>query len=123
MHFIIDGISLLMMLPDVAGGHDDFMGCIVHGYTKQNAEAARRLLVSDTPDTESRRVMLYVCPECGDIGSGAYTVRVEKHTEKYIWKDFVYENGYDEARPLESIGPFSFDGASYEQIIQSTSSI
>jgi hypothetical protein len=121
--YFIEGNSLLKTLTDVTGGHGDLMGSIVRGYPKQNAEAARRLLVIDAPDTESGRVLLYICPECGDVGCGAYTVRVEKHSDKYVWKDFAYENGYEEARPLESIGPFSFDGENYEQVIQSASSL
>jgi len=104
--FCTDGNSLLKTLTDVAGGHGDLMGCIVRDYQKQNAETARRLLVIDAPDTESGRVLLYICPECGDIGCGAYTVRVEKRSDKYVWKDFAYENGYEEARSIEPVGLF-----------------
>ena len=57
------------------------------------------MLVSQaSPDSESGRVLLYICPECGDIGCGAYSVRIEKTDAGYTWGDFAYENGYEEPR-------------------------
>jgi hypothetical protein len=48
---------------------------------------------------------IYICPECGDIGCGAYCCKIEKINGMYIWKDFSYENNFEEARIINNISP------------------
>ena len=115
--FLIDGESLLQTLVKIDGGHSDFMGCFVKGFAEPAAKAAAMLLSQATPDSASGRVLLYVCPECGDIGCGAYAVRIEKTNIGYSWGDFAYENGYEESRVIEGVGPFFFERSNYESAI------
>lgn len=67
--------------------------------------------------------MIYVCPECGDIGCGAITLTITKHENYFIWQDFCYENDYDqELTDFDSFaktGPFYFKETSYRALIDS----
>jgi len=112
--FLIEGESLLHALLKVDGGHSDFMGCFVKGFPDQNHRAIAKLMLQADPDTERGGVLLYICPECGDIGCGAYSTRVTKTDAGYTWEDFAYENGYEEPRAIEGIGPFIFAQDAYE---------
>ena len=119
--FLVDGQSLLQALAKIDGGHADFMGCLVKGFPEQNKAAAASLLLSEPPNTESGRVLLYICPECGDIGCGAYSTKISKVNSAYVWESFAYENGYEEPRIIESFEPLCFDASEYEKaILQAT---
>lgn len=115
--FLIDEVSLLHTLVKIDGGHGDFMGCFVKGFTEAAAKAVAMLVAQAPPDSESGRVLLYICPECGDIGCGAYAVRIMKTDSGYSWDDFAYENGYEEPRVIEGVGPFFFERSAYESAI------
>ena len=93
------------------------MGCMVSGFDTENAKAAAKLTLRSKPETESGQVLIYICPECGDIGCGAYSVLVEKREDKYVWRRFCYENGYEAVRVLDNAGPFYFDELNYESAI------
>lgn len=93
------------------------MGCFVKGFAKPTAKAVAMLVSQALPNSESGRVLLYICPECGDIGCGAYSVRIEKTDTGYSWGDFAYENGYEEPHIIEGVGPFFFERSAYESAI------
>jgi len=76
--------------------------------------ALKKLMLKEKPDTDRGGVLLYVCPECGDIGCGAYSVLVKKNDAGYVWESFAYENGYEEPQPIENVGPFLFSAEAYE---------
>lgn len=44
---------------------------------------------------DSKRIMVYGCPECADIGCGSITCKLEEKSDRIIWRDFGYENGVD----------------------------
>lgn len=71
------------------------------------------------PELETGRTCFYVCPECGDIGCGAITAKIEVTEKNVIWKDFGYENNYSEPdlTDYKEIGPFTFDKKQYLEII------
>jgi hypothetical protein len=121
--FQIDGESLLHILVREDGGHSDFMGVFVMGFPDSQADTARQLRLQAVPSSGSGRVLLYICPECGDIGCGVYSAKVARNQETYTWSDFVYENGYEDPRPLERIGPFVFIASQYEAAIASASAL
>ncbi len=121
--FHIDGESLLCILARENGGHSDFMGAIVQGHPNSQASVASQLRLQSTSSPDSGRVLLYICPECGDIGCGAYSAKVSRDQGTYTWGDFTYENGYEDPRPLEMVGPFAFDACQYEAAIASASSL
>ena len=112
--FVVDEASLLDSLVKSDGGHGDFMGCFVRGFSTANERKKDQLTGAGEPDTEDGRYLLYVCPECGDVGCGAYAARIRVTGETTEWYDFAYENGYEPARILTSVGPFSFTRRDYD---------
>lgn len=115
--FTIDGKSLLAELVSKAGGHGDFLGCFARGWDSLNKHSLKQLLLQEPPETESGRSLIYVCPECADIGCGAYGCKITKVGEAYIWSEFAYENGYEEPEPIKEIGPFKFSVTEYENVV------
>jgi hypothetical protein len=86
-----------------------------------NSESVEVFLQKRPPDLENGRVMLFVCPECGDIGCGAITMQINKKNNEYIWSLFAYENDYDpgmtDYESYKAVGPFRFSAEQYEQAI------
>ena len=115
--FLVNGSSMLAELGRRSGGHSDLMGCLAKGPVQFKTETVSRLRAAASPDTETGRVILYLCPECGDIGCGAYTVVVERDGATYVWRSFAYENGYEAAALVEDIGPFRFESQQYDAAI------
>ncbi|EMM98387.1 hypothetical protein LEP1GSC035_2773 [Leptospira noguchii str. 2007001578] len=92
------------------------MGCFVKGF--DNLDIYKELLLLQLPKTDSGRSLIYICPECGDIGCGAYTCKITLDSSKYIWSNFAYENGYEEPYLMTNIESIFFDKIEYEKIIQ-----
>lgn len=59
--------------------------------------------------------MLYVCPECGDIGCGAITVNILDLGDRIVWRDFAYETNYGVTEEYSNIKPIEIDRQSYFQ--------
>lgn len=114
--FLIDGQSLLEMLVRHAGGHADFMGCLVSGYAKECRRVTSMLL--DTTCKAGKHVLLYLCPECGDIGCGAYSALVRCDGESYVWESFAYQTSESDVEPVAALGPFCFDADRYAAAIR-----
>ncbi len=111
--FIVSGQSLgqLFGLPDF-----DLIGAF--GWTDNKEYENKQIhefLGLTKPELESGRTCFYVCPECGDIGCGAITAKIEVTEKNVIWKDFGYENNYSEPdlTDYKEIGPFTFDKKQY----------
>lgn len=121
--FLVNDESLLARLVEIHGGHGDFMGCFVRGFPEAIAEAVSELMLEVHASASSRRVGIYVCPECGDIGCGRYSVKVERHDDEVNWSDFAYENGYEDPWILEGLGPFRFESSQYELAIRQAADI
>lgn len=115
--FTIDGISLLETIINATGGYKGFLGCFARGWANLNEHSMKQLLLRESPETESGRSLIYVCPECADIGCGAYCCKITKSGDTYVWSDFAYENGYEEPYPIEGLGPFEFSADNYEKVI------
>ena len=114
--FLINGESLLLRLIAIAGGHDDFMGCFVRGFGAVTDSILSEISPSSS-DFRPRRVGLYICPECGDIGCGRFSVLIERTADAVVWKEFAYENGYEALRLIEGLGPFRFEADKYKQAV------
>jgi hypothetical protein len=70
-------------------------------------------------DLESGRVMLYVCPACGDIGCGAITCNIIDKGDKIIWSNFDFENGDDGVTAeYKHIEPIVFSRQNYFKAFQ-----
>lgn len=115
--FLVDDISLLQQLSKASAGHEDFMGCFVRGFPEANLAKKKALLALSPAETEDGRVLVYVCPECGDIGCGAYAVKVRAVDGFVEWSKFAYVNGYEPPSPIDSVGTFMFDQSEYENVI------
>lgn len=117
--FVVNGQSLYDLLK-VA--ERDMVGCFWNETPESNEENANNFLLNGSSDIDNGRVMLYVCPECGDIGCGAITIKITKSSDGYVWSDFAYENNYDTAMTdrdsYKNIGPFIFAAKQYEKIIE-----
>lgn len=111
------------MLVKADGGHGDFAGCIIQGHLAANREAASRLLLELSPDSESGRVRLYICPECDDIACGAYSGRIAGNDDLFVWSDFVFENGYEPPRAVTGGGPFRFRREDYIESLRAASAL
>ena len=116
--FTVDGESLLNMILKGFGGHYDFMGCFVRGWSRLNEFSKKQLLLISPPETNSGRCLLYVCPECADIGCGAFGCKISKESDYFIWRDFAYENDYEEPDLISDVGPFKFNAKEYKEIIE-----
>jgi hypothetical protein len=89
-----------------------------------NARITEQLLAREPSPLESGRVPVLVCEECGDVGCGAFTVRILRDGETVRWTDWAYENGREPAGPVEwptRPGDFLFELDSYEQVIRDAS--
>jgi hypothetical protein len=78
-------------------------------------------LLNEPADFPNDRRSLYVCPECGDLGCGALSAVIENVDNQIIWRDFGYQNNYEDIVHLDSyrdIGPFVFEAAEYESVIR-----
>lgn len=92
------------------------VSCLGWFEPEENVKAVRRLLLEEPADLPNNRRTLYVCPECGDIGCGAVSLVVERAGDKVVWRDFGYENNYEDVvrtEGYEDVGPFAFDPADY----------
>jgi hypothetical protein len=109
------------MLVESAGGHSDFMGCFVSGYTKECKRMSTMLL--DIPPVDGKRVLLYICPECGDVACGAYSALVRRERESYRWESFAYQTSESDSKTVEAFGPFVFDANIYKNSVLAASAI
>ena len=121
--FQIDERSLLEILVTADGGHSDYMSGFVSGYLEQSLRFADNLIRCDQPQAEPCRVVIYICPECGDIGCGAYSVQIRSVSGEIIWEEFAYENGYEEPRVIVDVGPFIFSSAPYVGAVKAASEL
>lgn len=117
--FLVDGSSLLSSLRKQLGWHTKFMRCIVKGSSEQNSLAVQKPALNAPADTRSGRVLLYTCPECGDIGCGAFAVKIDRAHDDFTWSEFAYENGYEKPRVIEALEPFTFPASGYVNAIHS----
>ncbi len=121
--FVINGTSLLDTIVKESGGHKDFLGCFARGWEKLNERSLNQLLLREKPETESGRTLVYLCPECADIGCGAYGCKITKVGSFYVWSDFAYENGYEDPQPISNLGPFEFTAEDYESAVRAAYAI
>jgi len=86
-----------------------------------NAETVAELLGAKPSALASGRVPVLVCEECGDIGCGAYCVRIVREPECVRWTDWAYEDACESHTVdewPERPGDFCFDRHQYEQTLR-----
>jgi hypothetical protein len=111
---IVDGKSLFDQFVDAESDLASSFGFYTN--TNLNIQIVDEFLKTQKSVLESERIMLFVCRECGDIGCGAITVEIEKKESSYVWKNFAWDNGYEEILKNDFIDfqVLEFNKAEYE---------
>ena len=104
------------LLDRLGRSKSDMMGCLVKGYPDANAATRARLIAKAKPDSPEGRVLLYICPECGDVGCGAYAARIRRAGARVVWTDFARESAGETFR-IGTPVPFVFDARAYTDVI------
>ena len=115
LDFVVDGQAL----SERIGG--DLVSCLGWLMTAENTRAVHRLLREEPPDFPNDRRSLYICPECGDLGCGAVSVVIEKTGNTVVWRDFGYQNNYEDTvnfAAYADLGSFVFERTEYENVIR-----
>ncbi|HEY8669627.1 MAG TPA: hypothetical protein VIL63_02205 [Terriglobales bacterium] len=83
-------------------------------------ESAERLMLIKPADFPNDRRSLFICPECGDLGCGAVSVVVEMTDESIVWREFGYENNWENkvlSSSFKELGPFTFRPTEYLEML------
>ena len=121
--FLVDGVSLFETCKAM---QLDFCGRFSSDQNHEMNERIRQAFSGECHgDTATGRLMLFVCPECSDLGCGAITFILSIHDEEATWSAFAYENNYDSAMTdfdsYAAIGPFTFRRQEYLAILAKAS--
>jgi len=112
LDIVVDGRPLL---EAIGCPQSDFISRLGWGSAEAHKKSVEHLLLKAPPDSPSERVLLLICPECGDLGCGAFTAKITKSGGEFVWSDFAFENDYN-GTPTElfpGAGPFSFSKREY----------
>jgi hypothetical protein len=110
-------------LADLRGATKrDLVGRLDRDHRDRNAASVRVLTGNAAPDFGNDRVMLFVCPECDDLGCGAITAALRLENDSIVWSDFKHENNYDESMTTKfpQVGPFAFSVEQYRRVLGET---
>jgi hypothetical protein len=114
LDFVVDGQSLW----EVVGKPRDLVSVLCAEYSPaESVRAVNRLRLTEKADFPGDRRSLFICSACGDLGCGAITALVVRQGDTIVWKDFGFENNYEENINLadyKGVGPFGFDFATCE---------
>jgi hypothetical protein len=88
LDFVVDGRSAL---ERIGWAGADLVTPLGWGQRKFQQRVSAELLREAAPSLSSGRTSIYVCPECGDIGCGAITVRISRVGDRILWSDFASE--------------------------------
>jgi hypothetical protein len=117
LDFIVNGRSLWEAL---GRRHDMVSILCVEFSAEETARAVKRLLLNERAALPNNRRSLFVCSECGDLGCGTITARIERGDGTIRWENFGYENTYEaEVRfdDYAALGPLTFDAVDYEGML------
>jgi hypothetical protein len=123
LEITVDGTALSHYFCGRNGAHPSQISALAwqSASVKAKASLVSQLLVKSPSDLASGRVPVLVCEECGDIGCGAFAVRVLRDGECFRWTDWYYENGNEPPSPLDwptKPTDFLFDSLLYEQALR-----
>jgi hypothetical protein len=90
LDFVVDGRSVL---ERIGWAEADLVTPLGWAQRKFQQRVSAELLREVAPSLSSGRTSIYACPECGDIGCGAVTVRISRVGDRILWSDFASENG------------------------------
>jgi hypothetical protein len=115
LDFVVSGRSLY---KELRRRGFDVIPRLGSGLVPVDSETRDLLLLDKNGDTSSGRVALYICPECGDLGCGAVSVRITRDTTDIVWSEFAWEtNCQDHFQPIDNLGPFRFRELAYRSAV------
>jgi hypothetical protein len=116
LDFTVDGQSIGAL---TGAQSRDLIGRLGWCPAQEDRAAVEQLLLRQPARLPNARQLLYVCPECGDIGCGAITALVELDGDAVTWRDFGYENDYDAnmTQSFQGVGPFRFSLRDYQDVL------
>lgn len=107
------------MYPRVFADGFDNITPIWLGDEKWCRTAVQRLLGESEPDAPDGRVSVYVCAECADLGCGSITVVIERSNDMVSWRDWGYQNNYEEGfGRLAELPDVTFDADQYDSTLR-----
>lgn len=112
LDFLVSGIPLKTLLNIETADYITLLGWMTN--QKYERYILNVFMLKEKSALNNGRVMIYVCPECGDIDCGAITANIRDHGNKIIWSDFGYENSYGGLiETYDQIEPIEFDRTGY----------
>ncbi len=120
LDFVVDGSALAPVLQKA--GYD-LISCLWLGDRPSitaGLSSLARLRGQEPGDAPGGRVAVYVCAECGNLGCGAVTVRVQVGPEAVEWLDWGYQTDYEDVVQevaTELPQPLSFPRAAYDEAL------
>lgn len=121
LDFVVNGESLALKAR--AAGYDLISRLWLDDATAapESIKAAQRLLGQLEGDAPRGRVSVYGCAECGDLGCGAITVRLQVSEKNVSWADWGYQNNYEDevhsVADVMGLGDFVFERHEYEHVL------
>lgn len=116
--FIVSGISMktLLNVEDI-----DLITPLGWGNQEYEQEIIKEFIGERQSQIASGRLVLYVCPECGDIGCGCISVDLEITEDKVVWKNFGYENDQDDIdfESYKEVHAIEFEKKNYMHMFKS----
>jgi hypothetical protein len=121
--FVVDGQSVFKATK---ADERDMSGCFwiaevdarIKAHNQARAEQftfARPAAIRETRGgVEHNRIMLFVCPECGDLGCGAITADIARDGDLIVWSRSGYQNDWQEmdGTNWDDLNPISRSGRS-----------
>ena len=116
LDWTIDGVALRELVPTQEQTplflDDD-------RWRESAVETLSRLLGSLPGHFDDGRVALLMCPLCGDLGCGAYSVEVVRDDESVEWRAFGWQVDYEPYDPDQDFRfrEARFDRTAYETLL------
>lgn len=111
--YFISGNSLKHYL-----GLSDSAGIPPFGWSNQaymHLQSVRELLIDVETNLVDGRVLLYLCPACGEFECGSVTASVAQNDELVIWRDFAYTHDRETVGDIYKAAPIVFERPAYKQ--------
>ncbi len=87
----VDGKRLAHHFANRLGSHPSHLSALGWGTMTLHASEIAELLGDESSKLDSGRVPILVPDCCGDVGCGAFAVRIVREDDRVRWTDWAYE--------------------------------